>query len=100
MRERDDLGRLRLALRGSEVQGELTLTRRNQRPEQGPKWCATLERGAGLFDDQEIAKTVVRVGVRANDRVNQSPLLEIAQAIVTDEGIELADVPQAIELLP
>ncbi len=60
---------------------------------------ADAELGAHLADQQQIRKRVVRFGVGAQDRTNQSPLLQVAKMVFAEPRIHAEQIALRVVLL-
>ena len=91
----DDLGPRRVG-RGVKVELELPLPLGEQAAQDDLERRAPLELARDVLDRQQVRERVLALGARASALAQQSPLLQIAQMILADGGIEAADVPETI----
>ena len=79
-------------LRGTpEVEGQLTLARGQQVPQDGTERRTVGQFGIGLTDDRQVGETEHRFTVQTL-RTDQSPLLHVPQLIVADMLVPLEDL--------
>ena len=91
----DDLGARRVG-RGVKVELELPLPFGEQPAQDDLERRTPLELVRDVLDRQEIRERVLALGARAPALTKQTPLLQIAQMILADGGIEAANIPQTV----
>ena len=81
---------------GCEVQLQLALTFGEHRTQHDTERCATLELRGRLLDRQQVGKGVLAPIAGAVQLPHETPLLQVAQVILGDRGVETANVAEAV----
>ena len=94
----DDLRARRIGGRmtADEVELELPLTLCEHRPKDDLERCAAFEFGRCLLDREQIGEGILTPIAGAVLLPHQSPLLQVAQVILGDRGIEIANVAEPV----
>ena len=87
---------MRLTTQRREVQRQLPIAGGQHAPHRRAERAAAREFLVDPLDDRHGAETVVGLGIRPHDRPNQPPLLQLANAILEHQRVELTNLTEPV----